>query len=431
MKQGVFVRLCGCLLVGAVALACGEDEPNGAGGNACTTGVPAVCMCSNGQSGTVQCVNGAATGCSCQNSVGIPDAAVSGPGGTTGGVSPSTGGAGAPAGGGTPGGAMTGGAMTGGAMTGGAMTGGAMPGGAMTGGAMTGGGAMPGGAAVGPKDGDPSKPVVMVEGVPCRQQAAGTGGGGFIGGALGGIGGGSSANAMVGGRELVVDYPCGKHEGAQMTVILNLHGTLIQGAPYTYQRGYFSAYRFVNSHNLIVLNPKSVSTASLGAQWGNMDNGEDEPHLLAVIEWVYTTFSKFQLRGLWVAGHSWGAAYATGGRLGRGFVCHAALQDKAKGAIGMSGAGVPPCADRVSLISTRGSMENIPLLDQSRAAMGHGCDGPMMGPEMIGNNERRFFGGCDPAWVHDDYNMLGKAHTDFMDQEVVKKIVDTIKATEL
>jgi hypothetical protein len=311
-------------------------------------------------------------------------------------------------------------------MTGGAMTGGAMTGGAMTGGAMTGGGAMPGGAAVGPKDGDPAKPVVMIEGVPCRQQQ-GAGGGGFIGGALGATG---SANAMVGGRELVVDYPCGKHEGAQMTVILNLHGTLIQGAPYTYQRGYFSAYRFVNSHNLIVLNPKSVSTASFGAQWGNMDNGQDEPHLLAVIEWVYSMFSKFQLRGLWVAGHSWGAAYATGGRLGGGFVCHPALMDKAKGAIGMSGAGVPPCADRVSLISTRGAEEGIALLNQARAAMAHGCDGAMMGPEMIGNNEHRFFAGCDPAWVHDDYNMLGKGHTDFMDQEVVKKILDTIKATE-
>jgi hypothetical protein len=332
--------------------------------------------------------------------------------------------AGAAAGGtGSPGGSSA----TPGGVAGGGTTGGGMTGGGMTGGGMTGGAAPPP-PLTGDKDGDPAKPVVTAEGVPCRMGS--TGGGGAFGGALGGAAGAlGSPNAMVGGRDLIVDYPCGKHEGAHMTVILNLHGTLIQGAPWQYQRGYFSAYRYVDSHNLIVVHPHSVSMVSAGAQWGNMDGGQDEPHLLAVIDWVWKTFSKFQLTGLWVGGHSWGAAYATGGRLGKGFVCHDAFKDKARGAIGMSGAGIPPCIERVSLISTRGGMENIALLDQTKPAMAHGCKTPIMGPEAVGNNERRWFD-CGGKWVHDDYLMTGKAHTDFMDQEVVKKILDTIKATE-
>jgi hypothetical protein len=421
MSQGCVGALVGSVLLVALALACGEDNVGQSGDQPCAAATPSPCACSSGYRGTLLCENGVATGCFCQ-AVGAADGAVGDPGLTAG--------AGSSAGvGGTSAGVGGTGALPGG---------GALPGaGPVDAGAAPMDGGMPGGSApgdggvavVGSKDGDPAKPIVAVEGVACRQQSAG----GAAGGIFGGGAGLSSANAMVGGRELIVDYPCGKHEGAQMTVILNLHGTLIQGASWTYQRGYFSAYRFVSSHNLIVVHPRSVSTAPAGAQWGNMDNGQDEPHLLAVVEWVYSTFSKFQLRGLWVGGHSWGAMYATGGRLGAGgFVCHSAFQDKAKGAIGMSGAGVPACASRVSLISTRGGLEtSIGLLDQSRAAMGHGCDAAMKGPELVGNNERRYFDGCDPGWVHDDYLMTGKGHTDFMDQEVVKKILDTIKATEI
>jgi hypothetical protein len=269
-------------------------------------------------------------------------------------------------------------------------------------------------AASGPKDGDPSKPIVAIDGIPCGPSQAGPAGGNF----------------EIGGRKLIVDYPCEKHEGAHVTVILNLHGTLISGAPYSYQHAYFSAHRLVTSHNLIVLTPKSVSTASFGAQWGNMDNGEDLPHLLAVIDWAYTTFAKFQIRGLWIGGHSWGAAFVTAALGGGPFACHPMLMDKVKGAIGMSRLSMPSCASRLSLIATRGETENIALLDQNSVAMGHGCMTPMQGPEALGNNEYRHYAGCSPGWVHEDYHMLGKGHIDNMDAAVVEKIVNAIKSTE-
>jgi pimeloyl-ACP methyl ester carboxylesterase len=274
--------------------------------------------------------------------------------------------------------------------------------------------------ATGPKDGDPSAPVVEVPDVPCRTEADVAGGFGV-----------SGINATVAGRELAVDYPCGKHEGAHMTVILNLHGTLLSGAPFLYQRNYFAAHRLIHSHNLVVLTPQSASTTEVGAQWGRDDGGTDLPYLNDLMNWVYTSFAKYQIRSTWVGGHSWGAGYAAGGFGGAGFVCNEMFADKFKGVIGMSRLSTPSCSERVAMIATRGAEENIPLLDQDNVAMQHGCDLPMKGPEMVGNNERFYFEGCDPGFVHEDYNMLGKGHIDSMDAEVVLKIVEAIKSTEM
>lgn len=391
MKVGSFAALVGALLAGALVLACGsDDEGNDLG--PVTTGDAGVQAGPGGSAGT--------------------DANVQ--------ASPTDGG-GSASGMATPGG----GAMDAGSTpvpskdAGGAQMGGS----SNEAGSPTGdGGGSPSTPATGPLNGDPAKPVVTAEGVPCRMAGAG-------GGSFGGLG---SPNAMVGGRDMIVDYPCGKREGAHMTIVLNLHGTLIGGAPWQYQRGYFSAYRFVDSHNLIVLHPHSVSMAPSGAQWGNMDGGADLPHLLAAIEWAYKTFSKFQIRGLWIGGHSWGAAFAVGRAGGGPLVCNPAIKDKVKGGIGMSRLSVPSCASSLSLIATRGELEMpvIPLIDQSRPAMEHGCMVPNKGPVMVGNNQRFFWEGCKPGWVHEDYNMLGKEHADSMDQEVVKSIVDAIKSTE-
>jgi hypothetical protein len=149
------------------------------------------------------------------------------------------------------------------------------------------------------------------------------------------------------------------------------------------------------------------------------------------MSWAYTTFAKYQIASTWVGGHSWGAGYAAGGFGGAGYVCNEMFADKFKGVIGMSRLSTPSCAERISMIGTRGETEGIALLDQDDVAMQHGCDLPMSGPEMVGNNERFYYEGCDAGFVHEDYNMLGKGHIDAMDAEVVLKIVEAIKSTEL
>jgi len=259
----------------------------------------------------------------------------------------------------------------------------------------------------GPDDGDPSKPVVAITEVPCRDPSRGA--------AFG------RSNFMFDGREMIVDYPCNKHEGAPVTFILNLHGTT-PVEQHFYQWGYFSAWKHVASHNLVIVTPSSVVT-----QWGNGDMGVDEPHLLKTIDWVYATFgTKFDIRAMWVGGHSWGSAYTAR------FGCLDAIKDKVKGLILMSGARPPACASRVSILNSAAnlaadnSVKPEGLLNQMANATAHGCDAQMMRAVDMDNDET-FWPGCDTGWVHANYLMKTKKHATSMDPSVVKSMVDYIK----
>ena len=222
-----------------------------------------------------------------------------------------------------------------------------------------------------------------------------------------------------------MSYPCDLKEGAHVTFILNLHGTMPDETLKTYQHGYFSAHRFVKSHNLIVVTPKSVSPVG---QWGNMDGGADVPHLYEVVKWVYDKFSKYQIASMWIGGHSWGSGFA------KRFVCDAMFKDKVRGVIGMSGGptGVAGCASYVSQIHTVGDAEGgeggVP--DQTRDAAAHGCDA-RLAPKDIGNGQMLYdWPNCDRGWVHFNFVMGKHEHITAMDDNVVKYIVDAIKSTE-
>ena len=87
---------------------------------------------------------------------------------------------------------------------------------------MAGGGGGMDAGPLGPEDGDPAQPIVSIPDVPC-------------GGPSGGFGLGSP-NFQLGGRDMIVTYPCEKHAGAPVTFILNLHGTT-PVAQHFYQHG--------------------------------------------------------------------------------------------------------------------------------------------------------------------------------------------------
>jgi hypothetical protein len=198
----------------------------------------------------------------------------------------------------------------------------------------------------GPDDGDPSKPVVSLMEVACHNPST----------PVFGIG---KANFKVDDRDVIIDYPCNKHEGAPMTFILNLHGTT-PVEQHFYQEGYFSAYKYVADDNLIIATPSSVVQ-----QWGNGDDGKDLPYLMDVIAWVYNTLgAKFDIRSMWVGGHSWGAMYTAT------FGCRAELADKVRGLIIMSGSPVlPACASKMSIIDTNAEMDIAQPLDQGMLPM--------------------------------------------------------------
>lgn len=278
----------------------------------------------------------------------------------------------------------------------------------------------------GPLNGDTSKPVVSIPEVPCGPGRAAFG----------------RSNLQIGGRDVILTYPCEKHEGAQVTFILNLHGTTPEGSRF-YSHGYFAAYRLATSHNLIVVEPKSRVD-----QWGNQMRydptaaAEDRPHLLEVIDWVYEKFSKFNITGMWVAGHSWGSFYA------KAFACDEAIADKVKGVIGQSGGtGLPGggfaarsvpdlkvranCQDFLSQIHTAGDQDSVMgNPDQTAAATKHGCDAKAA-PRDLGDEQMlEEWPNCDAGWVHENILMGGHTHTTPINPEVVQHIIERVKFTE-
>ncbi len=331
-------------------------------------------------------------------------------GGTTGGT-PATGGAntGGSAAAGTGGTPDTGGASTGGSATAGTGgtpdTGGASTGGsaaAGTGGTPDTGGTSTGGSPAGPEDGDPNAPVSIPE-FAC-------------GGPVGSVWV-APPSYQIDGRDLVVTYPCNKGAGAPMTFFLNLHGTTpLEQHLYIYD--YFSIDQYAESHNMIVVTPNSVVE-----QWGNGDDGLDEPHLMAVIDWVYETFDgegKFDIRGMWVGGHSWGAMYTST------FACKEELADKVVGAFPMSGMGRQlSCADRISVISSAAEDDIGPVIDQGDVPASNGCGAPV--ESQIGENVETLWSDCNPGFVYANYFMLGKDHSSPIDDSVVERIADLIK----
>jgi pimeloyl-ACP methyl ester carboxylesterase len=288
-----------------------------------------------------------------------------------------------------------------------------------TGGSGTGGSGNPGQGGVGGVGGsvggaggsagapDPNAPIVEIPGVAC---------GGVLDANV------QTPFTQIGGRQVYIDYPCKKAKGTAVTFILNLHGTMQQETGRHYIRGYFPTYKFMDSHNLIVATPKSVVS-----QWGNGDGGRDEPHLMEVVNWMYTNFAGFDIRQMWVVGHSWGAMYA------RTFACKAEFTDKVHGVVLMSGgASMPACADRLAALGTVGETDIVKgELTQAAAASGHGCSAQQT--MNLGNNVITHWPGCMKGWVHKDYLMLGKGHgfnpvdwpDDGMNADMVEAIVST------
>jgi hypothetical protein len=254
----------------------------------------------------------------------------------------------------------------------------------------------------GPDDGDPSQPVIAVPNLKCGPNPS-----------LFGL---TSTNVVIGGRKVHVAYPCNKHKGAPVTFILNLHGTMPAEELKLYQVAYFAANNYVTSHNLI-----TVAPISAGSQWGNDDGGKDLPHLKEVIDWTYSTFKDFDIRSMWIGGHSWGAMFTTK------YACNAELQDRVRGVVLMSTSPMlPACASRISVINTNAENDIAGPLPQGNVPMQHGCGAQVM--MKLGNNDQTLWPNCTKGFVHSNYLMFGKAHADYMDDVVVKSIVDLIKS---
>jgi hypothetical protein len=189
----------------------------------------------------------------------------------------------------------------------------------------------------------------------------------------------------------------------------------------------------VDSHNVIVVVPKAI-----GDQWGNGDNGMDQPHLYEVVDWVYQTFGeKFSIRSMWAQGGSWGAFY-----LSTKFACDPKFQDRLKGIQLVVGGGCPSCSNRLSCMVMQQELEKgggmmiddaakEMLVQQSAIApyaMMHGC-GARTGPENVGPVRNWEWPDCGQGWTHSYWLGPGQ-HADAWDKMAVLKATNEMKATE-
>jgi hypothetical protein len=270
----------------------------------------------------------------------------------------------------------------------------------------------------GPLDGDPSKPMVEIPGIPCGVPQIS-----FLG---------PPPSVKIDDRDVVVAYPCA-HEGAAVTFFLFLHGTVDEPMKVTFTMNAWPIHQLVDSHNIIVVAPKAITT-----QWGNGDNGKDLPHLYDVVDWVYATFGdKFNIRSMWAQGGSWGAFY-----LATTFACDPKFQDRLKGIQLIVGGGCPACTNRLSCMVGQQELQlgnGMALTPDQREmassnaaidpyAMQHGCGGKM-GPMDVGNTKAWYWPNCDPGWTHSYYLGPGQ-HADAWDPAAVLKTTEDIKATE-
>jgi hypothetical protein len=267
----------------------------------------------------------------------------------------------------------------------------------------------------GPADGDPAKPMVSIPGIKCGAPT----------------GRGVPPTIQIGGRDVVVTYPCA-HEGAQVTFLFVLHGTLQEAQKFSFTLNAGPYHRLSDSHNVIYVLPKAI-----GTQWGRMDNGADLPHLYEVIDWVYKTFGeKFNIRSMWAQGGSWGAAYL------RTFACDAKLEQRLKGVRMVVGPGCPPCTTRLSCIVAQQELEvgggmmmsaeqremAVDRAGIAQFATSKGCQAKM-GPMPVGTTQYWNFPGCQKGWVYSYYLGPGQ-HADPWDMASVTKSMEEMKSIE-
>lgn len=394
-RLGTACGLGSVLLALLLALAsCGAEEPmdlRGGGSSVMppVAGTTATAAAASGASGA----QGSGTGAG--GAAGVSSAAGSGAG---------------------PGGATAGAGAAG--MTA-AGAGGADPGGAGTGPAAGAGGASdPMLPVTGPVDGDPTRPMVALEGVPCGAPNVGFGA--------------APPSVKITDRDVVVAYPCA-HEGAPVTFFLFLHGTLQEAQKVAFTMNAFPIHKSVDSHNVIVVVPKA-----LGTQWGNGDGGADLPHLYEVVDWVYETFgTKFDIRSMWASGGSWGAFY-----LSRTFACDPRFEDRLRGVRMVVGSPCPSCSNRLACIVAEQELEEgggMPLsADQQEMksssnidmfASGHGCGAKTKMPDL-GPVRHWTWPDCDPGFAHSYYLGPGQHADPWNDPTALAHMVDEIKSIE-
>jgi hypothetical protein len=132
------------------------------------------------------------------------------------------------------------------------------------------------------------------------------------------------------GRTYLLDYPCDLQPGESVTFILNLHGG---GSSGTWQRRYFPASDYTDSHRLVVASPYSPLR-----RWSE----EDDEYLQNIVSSVIDAVGRANIEAFWLAGHS------QGGATSRRLVCTEFFAGKVDGFLSLSGGRLGGAAPRAA-----------------------------------------------------------------------------------
>jgi len=133
------------------------------------------------------------------------------------------------------------------------------------------------------------------------------------------------------GRKFYLDYPEDLAGDQQVTFLLSLHGGGAFGA---WQRLYFPAHDYVDSHLLVVATP-TAATADPMRRW--VPDADDD-HLRNIVNVVVERFGRARITSFWLAGHS------LGGLTARRLVSQPYFAARADGYLSLSGGRLGPAA---------------------------------------------------------------------------------------
>jgi hypothetical protein len=132
------------------------------------------------------------------------------------------------------------------------------------------------------------------------------------------------------GRKFTLDEPDEVGPSDEVTFILNLHGGGSVGA---WQRRYFPAADFVNTHRLVVATPSAATKTPMRRWVGEADDA----HLRAIVRQIIAKYGRARISAFWLAGHSQGGM--TSNRL---LTEDAFFKDRVDGWLSLSGGRIGP-----------------------------------------------------------------------------------------
>lgn len=271
------------------------------------------------------------------------------------------------------------------------------------------------------------------------------------------------------GRQFYLDYPCDLEPGEDVVFILNIHGA---GSIANWQRHYFPAMDFKDSHRLVVATPTAEGSGSMGSGPGIRMwlPDTDYAYLQNISKLVIEAFGRENIKSFWLAGHS------QGGGTSHRIVCSPYFADKVDGLLSLSGGRIgqapivpafgpplpdgspPPARNRgfpemnlpdcnFSHIYTSGEHEIVALPETSPWADRYACDARVteeviddkpgwvqdtarMGYKVWGMAARPGtadvfnYPNCKDGRVVADIIRIDKGHTEGLEPKVTERIID-------